>query len=95
MKLIITTPEMLEDIIKSSMDKVMKDFYLKRESEKQKKKNYTLKESATELNVSILTIRNYIQKGYLQAFKIGNRVLISNESLEKALKEVKSLRYKR
>lgn len=95
MKLIITTPEMLEEIINSSLNTALKNYYLQKEATKAKKKNYTIKEAASELKVSLLTVRNYIQKGYIKAFKIGNRVLITNESLEKAMTEVKSLRYKR
>ena len=95
MKLIITTPEVLEDLIKSSINTAIKEFYTTKENIVTSKKNYTLKEAATELKVSLLTVRNYISKGYLKAFKIGNRVLISYESIEKALTEVKSLRHKR
>lgn len=95
MKLIITTPETLEELIKSSLDTALKDHYIKRESEKAKKKHYTIKEAASELKVSILTVRNYIARGLLKANKIGHRILISNESLENAMTEVKSLRYKR
>jgi excisionase family DNA binding protein len=95
MKLIITTPETLEEIIKSSLDTAIQEFYLKKESAKERKKHYTIKETSVELKVSTLTVRNYIEKGYLKAFKIGNRILITNESLEKALNEVKSLQYKR
>ena len=95
MKLVITTPEMLEDIIKSSVDTAIQDYFIKKESAKARKKHYTIKETSLELKVSTLTVRNYIDKGILKAFKIGNRVLITNESLEKALSEVKSLQYKR
>jgi excisionase family DNA binding protein len=95
MKLVITTPETLEEIIKSSIDTAIQEFYLKKESAKERKKHYTIKDTSIELKVSTLTVRNYIEKGYLKAFKIGNRILITNESLEKALNEVKSLRYKR
>ena len=95
MKLVITTPETLEEIIKSSLDTAIQEFYSKKESAKARKKHYTIKETSTELKVSTLTVRNYIAKGFLKAFKIGNRILITNESLEKAMKEVKSLRYQR
>jgi excisionase family DNA binding protein len=95
MKLVITTPETLEEIIKSSLDTAIQEFYLKKESARERKKHYTIKETSIELKVSTLTVRNYIEKGYLKAFKIGNRILITNESLEKALNEVKSLQYKR
>lgn len=95
MKLVITTPEMLEDIIKSSVDTAIQEFYSKKELAKIRKKHYTIKETALELKVSTLTVRNYIERGILQAFKIGNRILITNESLEKSMNEVKSARYKR
>lgn len=95
MKLIITTPETLEEIIKSSLDTAIQEFYSKKESAKERKKHYTIKETSIELKVSTLTVRNYIEKGYLKAFKIGNRILITNDSLEKALNEVKSLQYRR
>lgn len=95
MKLIITTPETLEEIINTSLSIALEKHYEKEKSLNSKKKNYTIKEVATELNVTILSVRNYIEKGYLQAFKIGNRVLISYESLEKAKTEIKSQKYKR
>lgn len=95
MKLVITTPEMLEEIIKSTLNIAMQEFYTKKESAKAKKNHYTIKETALELKVSTLTVRNYIEKGILKANKIGRRVLISSESLEQSLNEVKSQRYKR
>ena len=95
MKLVITTPETLEEIIKSSIDTAIEQFYLKKEAAKERRKHYTIKETSVELKVSTLTVRNYIEKGYLKAFKIGNRILITNESLERALNEVKSLQYRR
>ena len=95
MKLIITTPESLEEIINSSIDNAIDHYFEKKQDLKSKKKNYTIKEVAAELNVTILSVRNYIAKGYLKAFKIGNRVLISYESLEVAKTEIKSQRYRR
>ena len=95
MKLVITTPEMLEEIIKSTLDIAMQEFYRKKESAKEQKNHYTIKETALELKVSTLTVRNYIQRGILKANKIGHRILVTNESLEKSLNEVKSQRYKR
>ena len=86
---------MLAEILKSTIDTSINEFYSKKESERARKKHYTIKESSSELQVSTLTVRNYIDRGLLTAFKIGNRVLITNESLESALTEVKSLKYKR
>lgn len=95
MKLIITTPESLEEIINNSLNTALEKHYEKEKKLSSKKINYTIKEVAEELNVTILSIRNYIDKGYLQAFKIGNRVMISYESIEKAKTEIKSQKYKR
>jgi excisionase family DNA binding protein len=95
MELIITTKEKLESLIDSSVSKAVKNVYTQKEKEKEKKKYYTIKEASNELRVSILTIRNYIDKGYLNSKKLGKRVLISSESIDNALQEVKSLKYKR
>lgn len=95
MKLIVTTEEKLEILIDSSVNKAVKSFLNEKEKEQNKKKFLTIKEASSELHVSILTIRNYINKGILKSKKIGSRVLISNESIENALQEIKSLKYKR
>ena len=95
MKLVVTTQEMLESLIDSSVSKAVKSFYIEKEANSKKSEFITIQEASKKLKVSILTIRNYIEKGYLKSKKIGNRVLISHESIENALKEVKSLRYKR
>ncbi|MBF4983036.1 helix-turn-helix domain-containing protein [Nonlabens mediterrranea] len=55
----------------------------------------TVKEAAKRLKVSELTVRNYIKRGTILAKKVGNRVLIDTASIDKALFEVKSLKYKR
>ena len=47
------------------------------------------------LNVTELTVRNYVKQGKIQAKKIGRRIVINLESLENSLNEVKSLKYKR
>ena len=95
MDLIITTPERLDEIVNTSIKNALDEYHKKEKVLNSKKKNYTIKEVAVELNVTILSVRNYIEKGYLKAFKIGNRVLISYESIEKAKTEIKSQRYRR
>lgn len=95
MELIITTKEKLESLIDSSVSKAVTNVYFQKEKEKERKKYYTIKEASNELRVSILTIRNYIDKGYLNSKKLGKRVLISSDSIDTALQEVKSLKYKR
>jgi excisionase family DNA binding protein len=55
----------------------------------------SVKDVAEELGVAELTVHNYIKKGSLPALKIGRRVFIKRTDLNEALKEVKSLKYKR
>ena len=95
MDLIITTPERLDEIVNTSIKNALHEYHEKEKVLNSKKKNYTIKEVAVELNVTILSVRNYIEKGYLKAFKIGNRVLISYESIQKAKTEIKSQKYRR
>ncbi|MFD2915823.1 helix-turn-helix domain-containing protein [Psychroserpens luteus] len=78
--------EHLENLI----DKKLAPFTAKNKDEK-----LSIKEVAQELGVVDLTIHNYIKKGILPAFKIGRRVFINRSDIDQALKEVKSLKYKR
>jgi len=55
----------------------------------------SISEVAKELGVTDLTVHNYIKRGTLPASKMGNRVWIKRIDLDEALKEVKSLKYKR
>lgn len=74
----------------SEMKTMIKEGFSKNRNEK-----LSIKEVAQELDVSELTVHNYVKKGILKAFKIGRRVFIRRTDLESALKEVKSLKYKR
>ncbi|WP_087522309.1 helix-turn-helix domain-containing protein [Polaribacter sp. SA4-12] len=94
--IIITTHEELAEMIDSSIARRMnplKDLINKKLNPQ--KKNVTVKEAAKMLNVTELTIRNYVKSGKIQASKIGRRIVINLESLENSLKEVKSLKYRR
>ncbi|MFI0429611.1 helix-turn-helix domain-containing protein [Mariniflexile sp. HMF6888] len=55
----------------------------------------SIKDVSDELGIAELTVHNYIKKGILPAVKIGRRVFIKRIDLNEALKEVKSLKYKR
>ncbi|MCA0349063.1 MAG: helix-turn-helix domain-containing protein [Bacteroidetes bacterium] len=57
--------------------------------------NLTVQQTAKILGVTELTIHNYIKKGFIPASKIGRRIIIKSSELDKALNEVKSLKYKR
>nr|WP_042292854.1 helix-turn-helix domain-containing protein [Nonlabens ulvanivorans] len=95
MELVITTREELEDLVKTSTAKSIKEYFTKKESNDSQPIHTTVKEAAKRLKVSELTVRNYIKRGTILAKKVGNRVLIDTASIDKALFEVKSLKYKR
>ncbi|UAB80969.1 helix-turn-helix domain-containing protein [Marixanthomonas sp. SCSIO 43207] len=95
MKIIITKQEDLEELVQTSVQKSLKQFYSTKREKEKLNQNLSVRETATFLNVSELTVRNYIKRGLIKADKIGNRVLINRKKLEATLKEVKSLKYKR
>lgn len=95
MKVIVTTREELEELVKASTRSSIKEYYTQKESQDSKQKHTTVKEAAKRLRVSELSVRNYIKRGLIVAKKVGNRILIDTASIDKALSEVKSLKYKR
>lgn len=95
MNLIIVKQEELEDLVQTSVEKTLSNFYKDKKSKENKSENLSVKETAKLLKVSDLTIRNYIKRGLIKAERIGSRILINREELMKSLKEVKSFKYKR
>lgn len=57
--------------------------------------NYSVQTASKLLGVSELSIYNYIKKGLLPASKIGRKYIIKMADFEKALNEVKSIKYRR
>ena len=95
-KFVITSEEELRSYIRQALEKPLNEINNSlKQLVKPVKKNLTVKEVAVRLNVSELTVRNYINKGFIKADKIGRRVVISAENLDKSLSEVKSLKYRR
>ena len=95
MNLVLTTQEALEELVQSSVRTSIRKYFDQKESDENKPVNLTVKETATHLGVAELTVRNYIKRGIIKAERIGNRIIINRALLEKSLKEVKSLKYKR
>lgn len=58
-------------------------------------KKHSVKELAEHCGVTELTVRNWINVGKIKAERLGRRIFISEEEFQKALSEVKSLKYKR
>lgn len=55
----------------------------------------TPEEVANLQNCTVQTVYSQIKKGILPARKVGRKLVIKRSDLEQALKEVKSLKYKR
>jgi len=87
------TPDELKGLIVSAIRVEMENLELR--LSKGRTENYSVQTAAKLLGVSELTIYAYIKKGMIPAFKIGRKYLIKIADLEKALKEVKSLKYRR
>ena len=85
------TPEELKELIIDGL-KIEIEAILNNTNEP---KNYSVQEVAKLLRCSKLTIYNYIKKGWLPASKIGRNYIIKKLDFDNALKDVKSLKYKR
>lgn len=95
MEFIITTKEDLEALVQTSVNKALAEFFAEKERKARTKDYLSVKETAALFDVSQLTIRNYISRGYLKAEKFGHQIRIKKIEIDNALKEVKSLKYKR
>ena len=84
----VTREDLIKDISRIFDEK------LKNLSQKQPKM-HSVKELAKRCGVAELTVRNWITEGKVKAKTIGRRIFIEEEEFQKALSEVKSLRYQR
>ena len=65
------------------------------ENQNQKVKKRSIKELADHCGVAELTVRNWITDGKVKAQRLGRRIFIEEAEFQKALSEVKSIKYKR
>lgn len=65
------------------------------ESKSPKVKKRSVKELADHCGVADLTVRNWITDGKVKAQRLGRRIFIEEEEFQKAISEVKSIKYKR
>lgn len=76
----------LEGVIETKLSKIQ---------ESDLPENYTVQSAAEIIEVTKLSIYNYIKKGIIPAKRIGRKYVIKRSDLDAALKDVKSLKYKR
>ena len=87
------TPAELKEMIVSDLKNEIENLVLRLNL--RQPANYSVKTVSKLLGVSELSIYNYIKKGLLPASKIGRKYIIKIADVEKALNEVKSLKYRR
>ena len=85
------TPIELKEMIVADLKVEIEKIVLK----STKPEYYSVQDVSKLLKVSNLTIYNYIKKGILPASKVGRKIQIKRLDVEDALKEVKSLKYRR
>lgn len=85
----------LESIIKNSVVQALKDWNPPQPVYSSLPEYGTRKEVAELLRISLPTLDGYIGRGLIDASRIGGRIRIKRSEIEKALTEIKSLRYQR
>lgn len=65
------------------------------ENQNQKVKKRSIRELADHCGVAELTVRNWITDGKVKAQRLNRRIFIEEAEFQKALSEVKSIKYKR
>ncbi|MEO2059401.1 MAG: helix-turn-helix domain-containing protein [Mesonia sp.] len=83
--------EKMQSIVNTAVEQKLRS--IQRQS--QTRGTITTQEAAKILNVADITIHNYIKKGILPAKKVGRKYIIKESDVQKALSEVKSLKYQR
>ena len=85
------TAHELESIIENAVQRA-----IPKQSEKPEQPRFiTRQEAAQLLGVSLVTIDKWSKEGHLKKFRIGGRIRFKAEEVQKALSEVKDLKYKR
>lgn len=82
------TPSELENIVERAMKKQIENICLTH-LETKVKQNYTKREAAAELSCSVPMIDKLIQQGRLDKIKVGAKVLIPKEGINRILSNKK------
>jgi excisionase family DNA binding protein len=87
--------EELESIIKNSVIQALQDWIPPQPTSSNLPEYGTRKEVAELLRISLPTLDDYIKRGVIEASRIGGRIRIKRSEIEKAMTDIKSLRYQR
>ena len=92
---VVISPDSLRYLISEAVASTVRDELNLHFRKKTDKQIYTRKEVAQELGISLVTLGEWTKRGIIKAFRIGNSVRYKAEDVDKALKEVHSLKYMR
>lgn len=71
MELVVITKQELTVLIENAIEKTLLQYFEKKTEQENKKRYLTVKEAANKIQVSELTIRNYIKRGMLKQEELG------------------------
>ena len=81
----------LEKVINKALGKAFQDFSLLQK--KEKLELLSRKDASKLLCVSLPTLHQWTKDGVITAYRIGNRVLYKLEDINKALTQIKNLKF--
>ncbi len=95
MEVILLTEEKIKSILNDVLIERNNSLLQRFKKEVLPDRKISVDEAAEQLGVIPLTIRNWLTRGFIKGHTLGRRIYILQSELDKALQEVKSLKYKR
>lgn len=94
-QLITLSKDDLSELIKSSVKEVLSKIKDERPPTQEIRNEYlTRKQTAEKLHISLTTLDTYTRNGFLDAVKLGHRVLYRSEDIENSIERVNSIKHK-
>ena len=88
--IVTLTIEQLHDLIRESVREELQD---KQPVKEETAKLLTRLEACKSLHVSLPTLSRYMDLGIIKGQRVGNRILISQENIANALKDIPTRKY--
>jgi excisionase family DNA binding protein len=88
-QLLIQISDHFRPIIQQEVRNALNEYKTRIEAPKDEKL-YSRKETATKLNISLVTLTKHVNDGKITAHKVGVRVLFRAEDIEKCLSKIQT-----
>ena len=89
-ELLIIFSDLLRPVIQEEVSSALQSFTNKLHSPQKEPRFYTRKETSKMLNVSLVTLTQYVKSGKVKANRIGHRVLFRAEDIEACLNQIQT-----